>query len=132
VISKDGYGLHNIQINAFKHDKAFAQTKQKADEKTLISDLAAYELAEFKTRVGNPASVKVLSNTLQTVSNQPAYQLHLQFLNAKGLRMERMITGFMQPDYYYKLIYAAPTLHYFERDKGVFEQMVSDFTLTSE
>ena len=129
-ISKDGYSLQSFRIDALKQEKAFITLKKSADTKMAISDLAELELAEFKAKNPNAASVKVLENTLSKVSDQKAYRLHLQYLNDKGLRFEQVTYGFVSPKFYYKLAYQAPTLHYFKRDLPAFNQVVNSFKLT--
>ena len=128
-ISKDGYSLQSLRIDALKQDKAFVTLKKSVDTNIAISDLAELELAEFKAKNPNAASVKVLENSLAKVSNQKAYRLHLQYLNDKGLRFEQITYGFVSPKYYYKLAYQAPTIHYFQRDLSAFNQVVTSFKL---
>jgi hypothetical protein len=99
---------------------------------TPIIDLAELELAEFKAKNPNAASVKVIENSLANVSGQPAYKLHLQYLNDKGLRFERLVYGFSNTQYVYRLSYVAPTLHYFQRDQAAFQKVVNDFKLTAQ
>lgn len=132
MLSKDGYSLQSIRINRLAKNLAFEKTKQVPAETVLISDLAEYELAEFKAKSPNSASIKVLENTLTKVDENPAFKLHLQYLNDRGLRLEDLIIGLMHNDYYYRLSYYAPTLYYFERDEPIFEQVVSDFQFNSK
>lgn len=132
VLSRDGYSLQSIKIKRFEKALAFEKTKQIPAENVLISDLAAYELAEFKAKSANSASIKVLENTLTTVDDSPAFKLHLQYLNDRGLRLEDLIIGLMHKEYYYRLSYYAPTLYYYERDEPIFEQVVSDFQFNSK
>lgn len=130
-ISKDGYSLQSIRIDALKPDKAFTSIKKSAMTTTPISDLAELELAEIKAKSANAASIKVLENTLENVSDQKAFRLHIQYLNDKGLRFEQIVYGLVNTKNYYKLSYQAPTIHYFERDKQAFNQTVSSFKITN-
>lgn len=131
LISKDGYSLQSIQIQALKHDKAFEKTKKTANLTMPLSDLAEQEIAEIKATNLNAPSIKVLENTLTTIDNKKAFRLHYQYLNDRGLRFEQITYGLINAQFYYKLNYMAPTLHYFPRDKAIFEQTVSSFKLKS-
>lgn len=126
-ISKDGYSLQSIRIDALKPEKAFPTIKKTASTTMPISDLAELELAEIKAKSKNAASIKVLENTLENISDQKAFRLHIQYLNEKGLRFEQLTYGLVSPKNYYRLTYQAPTLHYYERDKQVFNQTVTSF-----
>jgi hypothetical protein len=130
-ISKDGYSLQSIRIDALKYDKAFEKIKKNAALEMPVSDLAELELAEFKAKNPNSGSVKVLENVLITVSGQKAFRLHLQFLNDKGLRFEHIAYGLISARNYYKLTYQAPKIHYFGRDKATFDSVVNSFKLQS-
>lgn len=128
-ISKDGYSLQSIRIDALKQDKAFARIKKSATTALPISDLAELELAEIKAKSSNAASIKVLENTLENVSEQKAFRLHIQYLNDKGLRFEQVTYGLVTSKNYYRISYEAPSIHYFERDKQTFNQTVSSFKI---
>ncbi|KQT38167.1 PsbP-related protein [Methylophilus sp. Leaf414] len=129
-ISKDGYSLQSIRIEALKPDKAFSRIKKPAAANMPISDLAELELAEIKAKSSNAASIKVLENTLENVSDQKAFRLHIQYLNEKGLRFEQVTYGLVSAQNYYRISYQAPSIHYFERDKQTFNQTVTSFKIT--
>ncbi len=132
IISRDGYSLQSIQINGLTHEKAFEKIKKISNGLMPVSDLADLEIAEFKAVNPNAASVKILENELAKVSNKNAFKLHLEYLNDKGLRLEHKVYGFATKEYYYRLSYFAPTLHYYKRDEHVFDKVVSEFRLNSE
>lgn len=129
MISRDGYTLQSIKIESLKHDKAFQSSKKTAKFDIPLSDLAELELAEIKVKNTNAASIKVLGNTLTSISGQKAYMLSLSYLNEKGLRFSQVTYGLVDKQYYYRLSYQAPVLHYFERDKPAFERTVASFVL---
>lgn len=131
LISRDGFSLQSIKIEALKHDKAFESQKKSANLTMPISDLAELEIAEIKAKSTNASSLRVLENTLTNVANQKAFRIHYQYLNDKGLRFEQIVYGLINAKNYYKISYMAPTLHYFSRDKAQFDQAVSSFRLTS-
>lgn len=129
MISRDGYTLQSIRIEALKYDKAFETSKKLVKADAVISDVAELEIAEIKAKSSNAASIKILENSLKTISAQQAYKVHLSYLNEKGLRFEQITYGLVGTQYYYRLTYQAPKLHYFERDKPAFEQAVASFVL---
>lgn len=131
LISKDGYSLQSIQIQALKHDKAFEKTKKVSNTSMPLSDLAEQEIAELNATNPNAASIKILENSLINIDNKKAFKLHYQYLNDRGLRFEQITYGLINAQFYYKLSYVAPTLHYFLRDKATFEQTVNSFKLKS-
>lgn len=128
-VTKDGFSLQSIRVDALKPNKAFETIKKEATTTTVISDLSEMELAEFKAKNPNAASVTLVENTLAKVAGQKSYRLHIQYLNDKGLRLEQVTYGFVTEKNYYRLAYQAPTLHYFKRDIGDFEKLVASFTV---
>ena len=131
LISRDGFGLQFISVKVVPIDKAYSTLKKSASVATLPSDLAEAELAEFKAKSPNAPSIVLLDNTLANVAGKKAFKLHLKYLNQKGLRFERESYGFATDKFYYTLSYEAPSLHYFERDRGLFEKMVNSFKFKS-
>ena len=129
MISRDGYTLQSIKVESLKHDKAFETSKKTASPDIPISDLAELEIAEIKAKHANAASIKVLGNTLTSISGQKAYMLNMSYLNEKGLHFRQITYGLIDKQYYYRLSYQAPILHYFERDRPTFERTVASFAL---
>jgi hypothetical protein len=126
-ISRDGFGLQSISIYCARHDKAFPKLKKTVSAKMLPSDMAEIQLAEMKANHPNSNSMQVVESTATTIADMKGYRLHVRYLNDKGLRFEQVTYGLVGAQYYYTLSYVAPTLHYFPRDKQVFEQLVKSF-----
>ena len=127
TFSRDGFSLQSISVSNAKHDKAFPQLKKAVSTTMLATDIAENQLSEIKATNPNPASIQVLENKLVNLSSGKACRLHLRYLNDKGLRFEQVTYGLVGKQYYYTLTYTAPSLHYFPRDKQVFEQVVNSF-----
>lgn len=129
LISRDGFGLQFMSVKVVQLDKAYPTLKKPANATMLPSDLAETELAEFKAKSPNSPSIVLIDNTLASVAGKKAFKLHLKYLNQKGLRFERESYGFATGKFYYTLSYEAPSLHYFERDRAILEQMVISLKL---
>ena len=126
-ISRDGFGLQSINIYCAHYDKAYPKLKKVASAKMLPSDLAEVQFAELKVNHPNANSMQMVESSVATIAGVQGYRLHVRYLNDKGLRFDQVIYGLAGSQYYYALSYVAPTLHYFPRDKQIFEQMVQSF-----
>ena len=128
LLSKDGIDLQRIIIEYHPHDKAFEKLKKTSSASMLPSELAELTLAELEAsqKDGLP-SLKVISNSPVEIAGHTGFLLHLTFKTDDGLRIEMLMQGFADADGYYLLTYRAPTLYYFERDRGVFESVCASF-----
>jgi hypothetical protein len=128
LLSKDGIDLQRIIIEYHTHDKAFEKLKKTSSASMLPSELAELTLAELEAsqKDGLP-SLKVISNSPVGIAGHDGFQLHLSFKTDEGLRIQMLMQGFADSDGYYLLTYRAPTLYYFERDRGVFESVSASF-----
>ena len=94
----------------------------------LPSELADLAIAELRAgQEQKLPSLEVLSNAPAEIGGHNGFALHLRFQTDQGLRMELLMRGFVDQRGFYLLTYRAPTLHYFERDRPVFESLVSSF-----
>jgi hypothetical protein len=128
LLSKDGIDLQRIIIEYHTHDKAFEKLKKTSSASMLPSELAELTLAELEAsqKDGLP-SLKVISNSPVGIAGHDGFRLHLSFKTDEGLRIQMLMQGFADSDGYYLLTYRAPTLYYFERDRGVFESVSASF-----
>ena len=128
LLSKDGIDLQRIIIEYHPHDKTFEKLKKTSSASMLPSELAELTLAELEAsqKDGLP-SLKVISNSPVEIAGHTGFLLHLTFKTDDGLRIEMLMQGFADADGYYLLTYRAPTLYYFERDRGVFESVCASF-----
>jgi hypothetical protein len=124
LLSKDGVNLQRIAIEYRSHDKAFEKLKKTSSESMLPSELADLTLAELEATQKEPLpSLKVISNSPVEIAGHTGFLLHLTYKTDDGLRTEMLMQGFAVAEGYYLLVYLAPTLHYFERDRAAFESV---------
>lgn len=130
-VTRDGVGIQHISVHFAKHEKAFENTEQDADPDLLPAELADRYIAEMKTTGDNGLpSLEVLSNLPASVDGHDAFQLHLRFVNHDGLRYERIVHGFTTDAGFYTVTYQAPTLHFFERDRHAYQELLQSFKST--
>ncbi len=128
LLSRDGPDLQRILIEYRAHDKGFENLKRTSSPGMLPSELADLTIAEIRaTAEQKLPSLEVLSNAPVEIGGQTGFALHLRFKTEEGLRMELLIRGFVDERGFYLLTYRAPTLHYFERDRPVFESVATSF-----
>lgn len=128
LLSRDGPDLQRVRVEYRTHDKGFESLKRTSSPGMLPSELADLMIAEIRAASEQKLpSLEVLSNTPVEIGGQTGFALHLRFKTDQGLRVELLIHGFVDERGFYLLSYRAPTLHYFERDRPVFESIASSF-----
>ena len=130
VLSKDGILLQYISILYRPHEKAFKNTEKDTSATMLPSELAELTIAEIKAgqEEGVP-SLRILRNEPVEIAGRTGFGLHLQYKTTDGLRMEMLLRGIVDEDGFYLVKYTAPTLHYFDRDRQVYEAVVKSIQL---
>ena len=130
MLSRDGLDLQRIIIEYRPHEQAFEETEKSSSPDMLPSELAELSIAELKAgqEDGLP-SLEILDNRPVEVAGHTGYALHLRFKTDEGLRIEVLLRGFVDEGGLYQLLYRAPTLHYFERDRDVYESITESMAL---
>ena len=125
VLSRDGIGLQRIIIRYRPHDKAFEKLKRSSTPEMLPSELAQLAIAEIKAGPGDGMpSLMVFSNIPFEIAGNTGFAIHLGFKTKQGLRIQVLSRGFSDAHGFYQLLYRAPALHYFEKDRETFESVV--------
>ena len=130
VLSKDGILLQSISILYRPHEKAFKNLEKDSSATMLPSELAELTIAEIKAgeEEGLP-SLRILSNEPVEIAGRTGFGIHLQYKTTEGLRMEVLLSGIVDENGLYLVKYSAPTLHYFNRDRQVYESVVESMQL---
>lgn len=130
VLSKDGILLQYISILFRPHKKAFQEIEKDTSPAMLPSELAELTIAEIKAGQdeGLP-SLRILRNEPAEIAGQTGFGIHLQYKTTDGLRMEMLLRGVVNDNGFYLIKYSAPTLHYFNRDRQVYETLVESIQL---
>jgi hypothetical protein len=130
MLSRDGLDLQRIVIEYRPHDKAFEKLGKSSSAGMLPSELAELTIAELKASQdeGLP-SLEILDNRPTQIAGHTGYALHLRFKTDAGLRIEVLLRGFVDEQGLYQLLYRAPTLHYFGRDREVYESVAGSMKL---
>jgi hypothetical protein len=130
VLSKDGILLQYISILHRDHEKAFEELEKDSSTSMLPSELAELTIAEFKAAQdeGLP-SLEILKNSPVEIAGHTGFGIHLRYKTEAGLRMDMLLSGFVDDSGFYLLKYSAPTLHYFERDRLTYESLTESLQL---
>ena len=130
VLSKDGPDLQRILIQFHGHERAFPKLEKDSSAAMLPSELAELSIAELKaSEEGGLPSLEVLSDEPTEIAGRMGFAIHARFKTDDGLRIDLLLRGFVDERGLYLLMYRAPTLHYFERDRGAYEAVVSSFKI---
>jgi hypothetical protein len=126
VVTRDGLRVQQIMAAHAPHDKAFDKIKKKSAETMLPAELAELQIAEMKA-LGNLSNLEVLENAPAKLGAMPAFHALTQFKNNDGLAINIEMLGAVNAKGYYLLQYQAPALHFFERDRAAFRNVVESF-----
>ena len=128
LATRDGIGVQNITFAFRKHEEAFEETEQKSTPDMLPSELADRYVAELRAadEHGLP-SLEIISDRPVTIDGRLGFELHVRFLNDDGLRYERLVNGFANEQGFFVVSYQAPSLHFFERDRVTYQEVLRSF-----
>lgn len=130
ILSKDGILLQVISIQFRQHQDAFEKLGKDASATMLPSELAQLAIAELKASQGEGLpSLEILRNAPVELAGHTGFDIHLRYKTDAGLRMDMEMRGVVDDSGYYLLKYSAPTLHYFERDRQVYETLTESLQL---
>ena len=129
-ITNEGPALQVIEVQEVEREKAFESLKIEIKENVLISELADYFVADFKTQL---SGIQVTHNKTiaTTIDNKQSFKVFLEFTNSEGLVFDVIAYGLMHNDIIYTLYYQAPGIYYFERDRQLFEDVVASFIINN-
>jgi hypothetical protein len=126
TITRDGTGLHAINVTRRYPDTAFPTIKKKSTANMLAPEAADLYVSELRKRSGLER-LAVLSNKPARVDGKQGFQLVMQYKNDDGLRIQIMTYGFVDKTGFYTVTYRAPYLYYYDRDFKVFTNLVGSF-----
>lgn len=125
VLSRDGIDLQRIIVRYRPHDKAFEKLERASAPEMLPSELAQLAIAEIKAGPGDGMpSLVVYSDIPFEIAGNTGFAIHLGFKDKQGLRIQVLSRGFSDAHGFYQLLYRAPALHYFDKDRETFETLV--------
>lgn len=126
AVTRDGTGIHSINITRRYPDTAFPTIKKKSRANMLPLEVADLYVSELRKRSGLER-LKVLSNKPAKVNGKQAFQLVMQYKNDDGLRIRVVSYGFVDKTGFYTINYRAPYLYYYKRDYKKFAKLVRSF-----
>jgi hypothetical protein len=130
LVTRDGPDLQRIQIRMAPHEKAFVQLEKASDAKQVPSELADLFMADLRKQDQDEIpSLEVLANEPVSIAGHDAFRIHVSFRTGKGLRMQAIAYGFVTNKHFVSIVYAAPTLHYFDRDRAKVDSVVNSLQL---
>jgi hypothetical protein len=130
ILSRDGILVQFISIQFKAHAKAFEKIKKKSSPSMLPSELAQLSIAEFKASQDDSLpSLKVIANSPREMAGIVGFDVQLRYKTDTGLRMGMLMRGLVNDKGYYLVKYNAPMLHYFERDRAVYERLTESLRL---
>lgn len=126
VVTRDGTGIHSINVTRRYPDTAFPTIKKKSTANMLPLEAADLYVSELRKRSGLER-LKVLKNKPAKIDGKQAFELVMQYKNEDGLRIRIISYGFVDKTGFYTINYRAPYLYYFDRDYKEFTRLVLSF-----
>ncbi len=128
LITKDGPFLQYVLIQQRPLDRAFKYTKKKIRREMLPQEAAGIiidELASDRFLM----NFKVIENAPAAIDGHGGFKILFTYQDRKGSKFKTLYYGFISGDSLYHLRYCAAMRHYFEKDIGTFEQIITSFKL---
>ncbi len=128
VATLDGIDIQQIAVSFSEADDAFDKIDGASAEDMLAAELASLYVANLKAadESGLP-SLDILKTQPVEVDHRPGFELHLQYVDQSGLRYQMLVSGVATESGFYTISYRAPVLHFFERDREAYRQVVDAF-----
>ncbi len=127
TLTRDGFGLEDIDFIRFDSKDAFPHLQKPYTANMLPSEAADLLVADLKQ--AGLDSLTVNSNAPATIAGRRGFKLDISYKNARGLVTERLMYGFGDKSGFYVLSYEAPSLHYFAAYKDVYVGVLNSFRL---
>ena len=127
-ITKEGPSIQVIDIRQIPKENAFKSLKIKLEDEVLVSELAEYYVADYKTR-NQGFQVNHLETLPIMIDKKQGFKVIFEFTNNEGLVYTVIAYGLLHKEHFYTLYFHAPKLHYFERDLPTFKTVVDSFVL---
>lgn len=112
------------------HKKAFPAIKKQSSAVQLPQTLATIYVADLRAQLELDI-IEVVSDEPATLGGVPGFKLTLEYSIEQGLRYRNVVYGATNETGLYLIEYRAPIIHFFDRDYGSFENMVSSFKFLS-
>jgi hypothetical protein len=128
LITRDGFQLGTIDLVRLPADDAFPSIGKRISAGMLSSELAELYIANLKT-TPKLGTLSVERNAPWNGPEKDGFQLQLRVKNEKGMEIDYLIYGFGTQDAFYAFSYNAPRLHYFQKYRPTFEQVMSTLRL---
>jgi hypothetical protein len=130
ILSRDGILLQLISIEYRPHAEAFEHIGKASSPTMLPSELAELAIADFEAaQEGGLPSLEILRNAPVGIAGLTGFDIHLRYKTDDGLRKDKLLRGVANESGFYLISYIAPTLHYFERDRQVYESLTDSLQL---
>ncbi len=134
LATRDGPDLQLIAVDFRKHKGAFRALKQDSSPAMMPQELAQKLVAEATSARGLQ-NMEILSDEPTTLAGRPGFRLHLAYrtsVDAGSVRYEEYVVGASSPQGIFIISYRAPHLHFFGRDKEIFEQSLATFAISDK
>jgi len=127
TLTRDGFGLEDIDFIRFNAKDAFPHLQKPYTGNMLPSEAADLLVADLKQ--AGLESLTVNSNAPAVIAGRRGFKLDISYKNARGLVAERLMYGFGDKSGFYVLSYEAPSLHFFPAYKDAFLGVLNSFRL---
>lgn len=128
TVTKDGWLLQNIIVLVIDINKQDSKAK-KPLKRGMLPQEASEVIVDLMQSDQGIAQFTVMENTPLTIGGAEGFRLVYTYLRNK-LRYKSVYYGILRGEKFYRISYAAPVRHYFEKDVAAFEEIVRSFKLS--
>jgi len=131
LLTRDGLLLQKFSISRknIAEEKQFSHTRKRVSGDMLPQELAEVVIDDYQSDTDNPLET-VEESVPETVAGTPGFRVRLVYSTRNGLRYRCLAYGFLAGNWFYEIVYVAPSRHYFDRDLTAAQGMVKSFQLT--
>lgn len=128
-VTRDGALLQNIMIERVDLEAPLKNTKKKLTKNMLPLE-ASEAIIDDMSSDKAVLNLAVLENIPVTIGSNPGFKILFTYKNKDGLKFKCLYCGFLFDNWLYNIRYTAAERYYFQKDVGVFEELLNSFKLS--
>jgi len=126
LLTREGPPVQWFEVRALPADEAFPLLGEGVPLDATPAEIAALTITELSAGL-DPIPLAVLERGPAAVGADEGFLVHGRYADELGVSFDLLAAGFARRNRFYRLLFRAPTLHIFDRDRFAFDRAVATF-----
>lgn len=129
TLTRDGLSLQALRVVRVPFDKELRFTKRKLHKGMVNHEVAEVVIDNLRSNQ-MMSNFEIVENVPVNVGGYPGFKVVYSYQAKDNLKISGIHYGSLVDQWYYYLVFEAPSRHYFSRDQATFEQVKKTFKIT--